>query len=80
MFRGTFLQFLGWVGALGLLVSYILTSTGTAMTTSVSVSLINILGGILVAVAASARKSWQPMLLNIVWALFGLFALIRAAL
>ena len=72
------LDILGWVGTTLILLGYGLYSTGVVPDVIVY-HWLNLIGSIGVAAISYRRKVWQPVVINVTFALFALIAIIRFA-
>jgi len=72
-------EILGWYGTGAVLVAYFLNSFSLLPATSAWYQGLNATGAIGVAVASYRRRAYQPLVLNVVWAVIGTVALIRLA-
>lgn len=70
---------IGWVGAIALLIPYLLVSTGKLSGQSIKYQVLNIIGSSALFVNTVYHNAIPTAFVNIVWAIIGLFAL-RAAL
>ena len=69
----------GWVSLVMLLVSYALITLDYWTADNAWYQLLNLVGSAGIAWIAFAKKDSQPAILNAVWALIALYALLRAA-
>ncbi len=67
----------GWVGMAVVLAVYSLVSLGWLLATSSTALLLNLLGGVGLALVSWRRRNYQPLLLNLIWSAIALFALGR---
>ncbi|MEK6916562.1 MAG: hypothetical protein AABW92_02360 [Nanoarchaeota archaeon] len=67
----------GWYGAFALLLSYGLVSYGAISGESVLYQVLNITGALGLLTIAFAKKVYQSVTINIIWALIGIFALLK---
>lgn len=70
-------EILGWYGVAALLGAFVLVSFGAISAQDALFQILNVTGAVGIVVDALAQKNWQPAVLNIVWGLIGLFALIK---
>jgi hypothetical protein len=70
------LDILGWVGTAFILTGYGLYSTGIVPDVIVY-HILNFIGSIGVATISYHRKVWQPVVINVTFALFALVAILR---
>ncbi len=75
-----FIEVFGWYGVAALIGAYALVSFGVVTSDSLLFQILNITGAVGIVVDALAQKNWQPAVLNIVWAVIGLVALIKILL
>jgi len=71
-------SFLGWLGAALILIAYILLQAGKLLPSDRSYDLMNLFGGLAIAVNTFHTETYGPMVLNIIWAMvagIGLFSL-----
>lgn len=65
---------LGWLGTAGTFGAYVLLSRGWLASHSVTYSTLNVVGGVLGALASAAYGAWPNVASNVVWAAVGLHA------
>ena len=70
------LDILGWIGTALILIGYGLFTTGIVPDVIVYHCL-NLLGSIGVAAISYSRKVWQPVVINVTFAIFALIAIAR---
>lgn len=70
------IEILGWSGAVMLLVAFALTSNGILAGTSLEYQLINLVGSIVLAAYTYVKKAYPNAVLNIIWGLISIFAII----
>jgi uncharacterized membrane protein len=68
---------LGWYGVIAIISAYALVSFSVFSATSIWYQLLNATGAIGIAVISFRKQTYQPGILNIVWALIALFAMVR---
>lgn len=73
-------QIIGWIGMVLILAAYFLVSFEILSVENIWYQLMNIVGSIGLVLVASARRDWQPMVLNIIWILIGAVAVLRIVL
>jgi len=69
---------LGWLGALILIAAYGVVSYGWASGRSRVYQALNVLGSALLVVNTAWHRAWPSSAVNILWAVIGIGALIRA--
>lgn len=67
---------IGWLGTIGVLLGYILLSTGV-IGNDLRYFVLTLVGSLGVAYISYVKKAWQPCVLNIVFALFSIVAIVR---
>jgi hypothetical protein len=67
----------GWYGAMGLLVAYALSSFGIFTAQNMWYQIINISAALGISAISFYKKTYQPGVLNLVWAGIGAVALIK---
>jgi len=73
-------QIIGWIGMVLILVAYFLISFDIVTVHNIWFQLLNIVGSFGLVLVAFGRRGWQPMVLNIIWILIAIIAMIRIAL
>jgi hypothetical protein len=72
-------SWLGWYGVLAILAAYALVSFEVVEVKSYAYQLLNLSGALGIVVVAAAKKDRQPVVLNLVWAVVALVAIIELA-
>lgn len=75
--KNVFVEAFGWYGAVGLLAAYALGSFGVLSAGSVWYQVINVTAALGIVAVSFYKRAYQPGVLNIVWAVIGLMALIK---
>jgi predicted membrane metal-binding protein len=70
-------NYFGWYGVLAILLAYLLLSFNVIASKSLSYQLLNLTGALGIIAEATSKKDTQPAVLNIVWAIIAIFAIIR---
>ena len=73
-------QIIGWIGMVLIMVAYFLISFDIVTVHNIWFQLLNIVGSFGLVLVAFGRRGWQPMVLNIIWILIAIIAMIRIAL
>ena len=73
-------QALGWYGVVAILASYTLANMGVVSTTNVIYIVLNLTGAIAIAIEAASKRDRQPLVLNVIWAVVALIALVKVLL
>lgn len=68
---------LGWYGVIAIISAYALVSFSVFSATSIWYQLLNATGAIGIAVISFRKRTYQPGILNVVWALIALFAMVN---
>ncbi|MEI7918004.1 MAG: hypothetical protein WCH58_01355 [Candidatus Saccharibacteria bacterium] len=75
-----FTEICGWYGMIALMLAYALASFGEFSSNIMVFQLLNLTGSIGLLIDAAAKKVIQLALLNIFWAIIGIFTVIRLLL
>jgi hypothetical protein len=67
---------LGWIGVSFILAAYALNNFQILSTETDIYRLLNLVGSIAIIIETVSKKDWQPVVLNIVWALVALIGLL----
>lgn len=78
--RRALVEALGWYGAVAILSAYALVSFSVIEAEGVWYQMLNITGGIGIVLVSLHKQAYQPAVLNIVWILIGLAALLKSIL
>ena len=70
----------GWYGVLAILLAYTLNSFGLVGIDNLFYQLLNFTGAIGIILVAWRKKDTQPAILNVVWAIVALVAIVRILL
>ncbi|MBI4592133.1 hypothetical protein HY733_01675 [Candidatus Uhrbacteria bacterium] len=70
-------EFAGWVGVLLILLAYGLLSFGVLSADHIGYHALNLVGGVGIIVDALADKNYQPAVLNLIWIVIAVFAILR---
>ncbi len=68
---------IGWYGVFAIFIAYMLVNFGLLTITNQWYLLLNLTGALAILVETWAKRDYQPAVLNILWALVALVALIR---
>ena len=68
---------IGWYGAGAILLAYLLVSFDMVNSTSMGYQLLNITGALGIVYISFKRKVYQPGVLNIIWALIAMLAIVK---
>lgn len=70
-------SFLSWLGILLILGAYVLNNFGLLNSFDFLYIFLNLVGSILIIFHALDRRDYQPVILNIIWALVAIISLIK---
>ncbi len=70
-------EFIGWFGVVVILLAYALASFDIIASTGILYQILNIAGAIGIVIISIKRHAYQPEVLNIIWAMIGVVALIN---
>jgi len=71
------LETFGWVGAICILGAYALVSFGKISPNHVAFQLLNFVGAVGITLVSWKKRAYQPAVLNFIWALVALSALLQ---
>ena len=71
------IELLGWIGIVLVLLAYFLNNFEIIETSNLLYPLMNFLGAIFIIGSSLDNKDWQPVVLNIIWALIALAGLVQ---
>lgn len=72
-----FAEVLGWYGAFAIILAYILVSFAVIGTDSIIYQILNFTGAIGIVIVSLVKNAYQPAVLNIIWTIIALIALLR---
>jgi len=78
MAKENLMEIVGWVGAAALLLSYFLVSLMNKSAKGKFIQLANIVGSFFLVLNTNYHKTYPPMVLNIIWMIVGIYALISS--
>jgi len=67
----------GWYGVFVILGAYALLSWGFLVPSDIWYQILNLTGAVGLGLEALFRKDYQPTILNLIWALIAVFAILR---
>ncbi|NQV89380.1 MAG: hypothetical protein HQ488_03610 [Parcubacteria group bacterium] len=73
----TLVEAFGWVGVLSILMAYALISFDIVESHSLWYHGLNLFGGAGIIIEGVAVKNYQPVALNIIWAMIALYAIVN---
>ena len=72
------ISYFGWYGVVAILAAYALVSFNVLATKSYAYQLLNLTGALGIILEAASKKDKQPVVLNAVWAIVALIAIIQS--
>jgi hypothetical protein len=73
-------EIFGWYGTFAIILAYALVSLGTLPSQSFVYQLLNFTGALGLVYISFKKKAYQPGVLNIIWAIIALIAILRLLL
>jgi hypothetical protein len=70
-------EIVGWYGTVAIVMAYALSSFNVIDSQSITYQLLNLTGAIAIVVLCVNKKIYQPAVLNIVWTLIALIAIMK---
>ena len=70
-------ELIGWCGALAILMAYAMVSFGKLSPTALPYQFLNASGALGIVYISFKKKAYQPGVLNIVWAIIAVIAIIK---
>lgn len=70
-------EIFGWYGALAIVTAYLLVSFSVIEATDILYQLLNGTGAVAIVLVSIHHKNYQPAVLNIVWTIIALIALLK---
>ena len=71
------INLVGWCGVLTILVAYAAINFGWLSVHSLAYTSLNIIGSVAILIETFAKRDFQPAVLNSIWAIIALIALVR---
>ena len=75
--KASFINILGWYGALAILIAFALVSFNTISSNSYIYQILNLTGSVGILINAKRKKDFPAVALNACWIIIALIALIR---
>lgn len=75
----SFIELFGWYGALAILAAYALVSFAVIAPTDLTYQILNGTGALGIVCVSLYKRAYQPAVLNIMWTLIALIAILNAA-
>ncbi len=73
----SFIEVLGWYGTVSIILAYALLSFFSLTSTNFIYQLLNLTGALGIVVHSFYRKDFQPGVLNLIWTVIALIAIIK---
>jgi hypothetical protein len=73
-------NYFGWYGVLAILLAYLLVSFNVVTAKSLGYQVLNLTGALGIVIEALSKKDAQPVVLNSIWAIIAIAAIIRFVL
>lgn len=80
MKKEKFLEVFGWYGTVAIFGAYGLNSFGFIAANTLTYQLLNLTGAIGIVLISLYKKAYQPGVLNIIWSIIAIVALVRIIL
>lgn len=77
LLRTRLIESVGWYGTVAIVLGYALVSFSVVQPTNVWYQLLNGTGALGIVIVSFAKRAYQPGVLNIVWTIIALIAIIR---
>ena len=77
MNKKIFDEIIGWYGAIAIILAYALLSFNIIVSKSIVYQLLNATGAIGIVYISFKKKAYQPGVLNIIWTIIAIVAIIR---
>jgi hypothetical protein len=75
--KNNHLQIIGWLGMVTILVAYFLMTFSIIESKSMIYHGMNLVGSIGIILVTWKRKDYQPMLLNVIWMIIAIIAILK---
>lgn len=75
----SFIDILGWIGAIEVIIAYLLVSSGKTTGESVIYQLLNLTGAILLIIQTLYLKAYPSAFVNIIWTVIAAYSIIKIA-
>jgi hypothetical protein len=72
-----FIETLGWIGAVEVIIAYAMNSSGKMKSDSLMFQVLNLTGAIFLIINTWYNESYPSMVINIIWTVIAVAALIR---
>lgn len=72
-------EIIGWYGTVAIIMAYALLSFGSIMSTDLIYQILNGTGAIGIVYVSFKKKAYQPGVLNVIWAMIAIIAIINVA-
>lgn len=72
-----YLEIIGWYGVTAIIIAYALNSFSVLDSSSWIYQILNLSGAICIIFHSISKKDYQPAVLNIIWSIIAIFALLK---
>ncbi|MDN5586773.1 MAG: hypothetical protein L0G69_09455 [Brevibacterium sp.] len=73
----TFFDLSGWIGGIAVAIGYVLVTLHLLDPAGRAYQMLDVFGAVMLSVTALYRLAYPNMIINVVWIVFGLYALLR---
>lgn len=80
MNKSKLIEILGWYGTLAIVLAYALVSFDYILADSLFYQILNLSGGLGIIMVSYQKKVYQPIVLNLIWGIIALGAIIKILL
>jgi len=70
-------ELLGWYGVIAIVLGYLLINLSVVTVLNPYYQFLNLTGAIGIIISSSKKKDYQPLVINLIWALIGIIAIAR---
>lgn len=75
--KAAIIEIVGWYGVCAIIVGYFFVSYSLLSPTSILYQLLNLSGACGIVISSLQKRDYQPAVLNMVWMLIALFAIVK---
>ncbi len=72
-----FIEIFGWYGTIAIVLAYALVSFSVLSATSIGYQLLNATGALGIVAVSFYKKAYQPGVLNVIWTVIALMAIVK---
>jgi len=74
-----FIDILGWIGAIEVIIAYVLVSSGKMTGESIIYQLLNLTGAVLLIVQTLYKQAYPSAFVNIIWTIIAAYSIVKIA-